>query len=94
MRSCTVVLVAHRLSTVIGADLIAVINDGVIVEKGLFERQKRKNRCLPRGPPSCYHMSFLNFLCDLNPFTPWNLLVPPQSEHSTRLSLCAVAYSL
>jgi ATP-binding cassette subfamily B protein len=30
----TIVLVAHRLSTVINADQIAVINHGQIVEKG------------------------------------------------------------
>jgi ABC-type multidrug transport system fused ATPase/permease subunit len=31
---CTVVLVAHRLSTVMNADLIAVINNGVVAEAG------------------------------------------------------------
>ena len=30
---CTIVLVAHRLSTVINADKIAVISDGLIVEE-------------------------------------------------------------
>ena len=30
---CTVVLVAHRLSTVMNADLIAVINNGVVDTK-------------------------------------------------------------
>lgn len=33
-RNCTVVLVAHRLSTVVGADQIAVVDDGCIVETG------------------------------------------------------------
>jgi ABC-type multidrug transport system fused ATPase/permease subunit len=33
---CTVVLVAHRLSTVIGADKIAVIDKGIVVEQGPF----------------------------------------------------------
>ena len=31
---CTVVLVAHRLSTVVNADKIAVINDARVVEQG------------------------------------------------------------
>lgn len=31
---CTVILVAHRLSTVIGADKIAVVDKGVIAEQG------------------------------------------------------------
>jgi ABC-type transport system involved in Fe-S cluster assembly fused permease/ATPase subunit len=30
----TIVLVAHRLSTVVGADSIAVMHDGLIVEVG------------------------------------------------------------
>ena len=30
----TIVLVAHRLSTVIGADKIAVMHEGVLVEQG------------------------------------------------------------
>jgi len=34
---CTVVLVAHRLSTVVNADNIAVVNDGSIVEQGTHE---------------------------------------------------------
>ena len=34
---CTVILVAHRLSTVINADLIAVVNKGRIVERGTHE---------------------------------------------------------
>jgi len=38
MKSCTVVLVAHRLSTVINADNIAVVDKGVIVEQGNHEQ--------------------------------------------------------
>lgn len=34
MRDCTVFLVAHRLSTVINADLIAVIHNGAVHEQG------------------------------------------------------------
>ena len=33
----TIILVAHRLSTVINADLIAVVNEGRIVEQGSHE---------------------------------------------------------
>jgi ATP-binding cassette subfamily B (MDR/TAP) protein 9 len=34
---CTVILVAHRLSTVINADKIAVIDKGTVVEQGKHE---------------------------------------------------------
>jgi len=36
-KGSTVLLVAHRLSTVIGADMICVVNDGSIVESGNHE---------------------------------------------------------
>eukprot|EP01125_Pyxidicula_operculata_P018213 TRINITY_DN6461_c0_g1_i2.p1 TRINITY_DN6461_c0_g1~~TRINITY_DN6461_c0_g1_i2.p1 ORF type:complete len:857 (+),score=171.12 TRINITY_DN6461_c0_g1_i2:240-2810(+) len=35
---CTVILVAHRLSTVINADIIAVVHEGRIVEQGTHEQ--------------------------------------------------------
>ena len=35
MGGCTVFLVAHRLSTVINADIIAVIHNGLIFEQGI-----------------------------------------------------------
>ncbi len=37
MKNCTVVLVAHRLSTVINADKIAVIDNGMVAEQGTHE---------------------------------------------------------
>lgn len=37
MVSRTTVVVAHRLSTIKGADLIAVVKDGIIAEKGTHE---------------------------------------------------------
>jgi len=40
---CTVVLVAHRLSTVISADIIAVVDKGVIAELGNHEELLQKN---------------------------------------------------
>jgi ABC-type protease/lipase transport system fused ATPase/permease subunit len=62
---CTVVLVAHRLSTVINADVIGVVHNGVIAEVGnhaslstlpnglyakLVSRQvKRSNNTLSEG---------------------------------------------
>jgi len=36
-KGCTVILIAHRLSTVRSADIIAVINDGVVVEQGTHD---------------------------------------------------------
>jgi ABC-type bacteriocin/lantibiotic exporter with double-glycine peptidase domain len=37
MGGCTVFLVAHRLSTVINADIIAVIHNGLIFEQGIID---------------------------------------------------------
>lgn len=34
----TTVVVAHRLSTIKGADVIAVVKNGVVVEKGKHEK--------------------------------------------------------
>ena len=42
MRKCTVVLVAHRLSTVINADKIAVIDSGKVVEVGNHQQLLEK----------------------------------------------------
>ena len=39
----TIILVAHRLSTVINADQIAVVNDGKIVEIGNHESLLKEN---------------------------------------------------
>jgi len=39
---CTVILVAHRLSTVINADKIAVIDKGVVMEQGRHEELVKK----------------------------------------------------
>jgi len=42
-KKCTVVLVAHRLSTVINADSIAVIDKGVVAELGNHEELLKKD---------------------------------------------------
>jgi ATP-binding cassette subfamily B (MDR/TAP) protein 1 len=42
MHKCTVVLVAHRLSTVMNADIIAVIADGKVIEQGNHDELIRK----------------------------------------------------
>ena len=42
-RDKTVIMIAHRLSTVKNADCICVINDGTIVEQGTFEELIDKN---------------------------------------------------
>lgn len=43
LRDCTVILVAHRLSTVVNADKIAVIDQGTVVEQG--SHQELLKRC-------------------------------------------------
>lgn len=40
---CTVILVAHRLSTVKNADMIAVISEGRVVEKGRHDELVGEN---------------------------------------------------
>lgn len=42
-RGKTVIMIAHRLSTVVNADRIFVLHDGKIVEDGKFEALKEKN---------------------------------------------------
>merc|ERR1711920_1021533 len=37
-QGCTVILIAHRLSTVRAANVIAVINDGRVIEQGTHEQ--------------------------------------------------------
>jgi ABC-type transport system involved in Fe-S cluster assembly fused permease/ATPase subunit len=43
IQSTTAVVIAHRLSTVIGADLIIVLDQGRIIDKGRHE--KLMERC-------------------------------------------------
>ncbi|ETO33313.1 ATP-binding cassette, subfamily B, member 1, partial [Reticulomyxa filosa] len=42
-QKCTVILVAHRLSTVVNADKICVIDDGQVAEEGTHEELVAKN---------------------------------------------------
>ncbi|MDD4957668.1 MAG: hypothetical protein PHQ61_08535 [Candidatus Omnitrophica bacterium] len=42
-RSKTVIAIAHRLSTVMNADEIIVVREGVIVEKGSHDGLVKKN---------------------------------------------------
>ena len=37
MKGRTVIMIAHRLSTVVGADKIIVLNEGKIAEQGMHE---------------------------------------------------------
>ena len=43
MAGKTVIMIAHRLSTVIGADQIAVVEDGRVVERGKHEEMLAAN---------------------------------------------------
>jgi ATP-binding cassette subfamily B protein len=42
-RSCTTLVIAHRLSTVVHADEIAVLDSGTIVERGTHASLLRQN---------------------------------------------------
>jgi subfamily B ATP-binding cassette protein MsbA len=42
-RSLTVVIIAHRLSTIKNADIIYVMDNGVIIESGSFEELTSKD---------------------------------------------------
>ena len=43
MKGRTVLVIAHRLSTVQSADIVAVVSDGQIVERGTHEELLSKN---------------------------------------------------
>lgn len=43
MKGRTVLVIAHRLSTVKSADIVAVVSDGQIVESGTHEELLSKN---------------------------------------------------
>ena len=56
MKNRTVIVIAHRLSTVQNADKIVVINDGQIVEQGKHEELLKLNGAYA----SLYAMQFKN----------------------------------
>ena len=41
--NCTIIMVAHRLSTVTGFDRIVMLEDGVIAEEGSYSELMEKN---------------------------------------------------
>ena len=45
MKNLTVIMVAHRLSTIIIADDIIVLQNGMIVEEGKHDELLRSNGC-------------------------------------------------
>jgi ABC-type multidrug transport system fused ATPase/permease subunit len=55
----TIVLVAHRLSTVIGADSIAVMHDGQIVEVGTHRELLKVSMSCVCGVLTLYMLSLL-----------------------------------
>ena len=47
-KKTTVIIVAHRLSTIVNADYIYVLQDGKIAEEGSYAELIRMNGCFGR----------------------------------------------